>query len=107
LRKGKLTHDEVWHACRENCRYVLDSVAVLLENYDAETAAITADHANAFGEENINRHSEYVKTEAVRPVTWVKTSAVDRETHEPKSYDVITIDTGVQERSQRLGYRES
>jgi hypothetical protein len=49
LRRGKLTYDEVWHAYRENCRHVLASVAVLLRNYDAETAVITADHANAFG----------------------------------------------------------
>jgi len=107
LRRGKLTYDEVWHAYRENCRHVLDSVAVLLENYDAETAVITADHANAFGEKGIYRHPEDVKTEAVRTVPWVETSAVDRETHESKSYDTTTVDTGVQERLQTLGYRES
>lgn len=107
LRQGKLTHDEVWHAYRENCRHVLKSVDVLLKNYDAETAVITADHANAFGEKGIYRHPEDVKTEAVRTVPWVETSAVDHKTHQPKSYDTASIDKGVQERLQRLGYRGS
>lgn len=107
LRQGKLTHEEVWHAYRENCRYVLDSVAVLLDNYDAERAVITADHANAFGEKGIYRHPDDVKTKAVRTVPWVEISAVDHKTHEPKSYDTTAVDTDVEERLQRLGYQES
>ncbi|TKX47748.1 hypothetical protein EXE41_04120 [Halorubrum sp. SD690R] len=106
LRRGELTHDEVWHAYRENCKYVLNSVETLLENYDAETAIITADHANAFGEKGIYRHPEDVKTEAVRTVPWVETSAVDHGMYEPKSYDSSAVDPGVEERLRRLGYRD-
>jgi len=109
LRQGELTHNKVWHAYQENCRHVLDDVTVLLQNYDSEKTVITADHGNAFGEKGIYRHPEDVKTKAVRTVPWVETSAVDRETYEPELYDTITtaVDTGVEERLQRLGYRES
>lgn len=106
LRRGELTYDEVWNAYRENCRYVLDSVEILLKNFNAETAIITADHANAFGEKGIYRHPEDVKTEAVRTVPWVETSAVDHETYKPTTYDTTPIDAKIQDRLRRLGYRD-
>lgn len=105
LERGELTYDEVWHAYRENCRHVLESVELLLDNYDAEDVVITADHANAFGERGIYRHPEDVKTAAVRNVPWVHTSATDRETYEPESYDTSSIDTSVEDRLEKLGYR--
>jgi hypothetical protein len=107
LKRGELTHDEVWHAYRENCRCVLESVELLLKNYDAENVVITADHANAFGERGIYRHPEDVKTAAVRNVPWVTTSASDTRSHQPKSYDTSSVDTSVRERLERLGYRET
>ena len=107
LERGELTHDEVWNAYRENCRYVLQSVDRLLNNYDAEEVVITADHGNAFGERGIYRHPENVKTKAVRDVPWVTTSASDQRTYEPEPYDTSMVDTSVKERLSQLGYMES
>lgn len=44
LWKGKRTREAFWEAYGENLRIVLDDVAVLLSNGDAETVAITTDY---------------------------------------------------------------
>ncbi|PSP48877.1 hypothetical protein BRC67_12005, partial [Halobacteriales archaeon QH_3_68_24] len=52
-RKGLTANREAY---LDNLRIVLDEVAVLLENIDADTVAITTDHGEAFGERNFYRH---------------------------------------------------
>ena len=50
LRDSELTVKEVWDGYRQNLRYVLDEVALLLNNVDAEGTVITSDHGNGSGE---------------------------------------------------------
>jgi len=50
LRDSELTVKEVWDGYRQNLRYVLDEVALLLNNVDAEGTVITFDHGDGSGE---------------------------------------------------------
>lgn len=83
LRRGELDRETVWAAYRANLEYVLDSVALLLENVDAERAVITADHGNALGEHRMYGHPMYAPTEALRRVPWCVTTATDTGDYEP------------------------
>ena len=109
LRRGEFTRREVWRAYAANLRYVLDDVAVLLENLDADRVAISADHGNAAGEWGIYGHPN-VPLRVLREVPWFVTSATDRHTREP---DPRPADEGsgetssaVEERLAALGYTE-
>jgi hypothetical protein len=108
LRSGEFTEREVWQAYVANLRYVLDDLAVLLDNLNAERVAITADHGNAKGEWGIYGHPN-VPLEVLRRVPWFVTSATDRRTRDP-DVDATergeTTDEVVAERLQALGYAE-
>jgi len=106
LRFGERDPDEVWARYRENLRYVLAEVALLLENFDAERVAITADHGNAVGEKYLYGHVERVALPALREVPWFETSAVDRATYEPAEYERGESAKSVEDRLTALGYKE-
>jgi hypothetical protein len=87
LRFGRREVETAWAHYRENLRYVLDEVALLLDNVDADRVAITADHGNAFGEWHLYGHAEGVALPCLREVPWYLTEAADRRTHEPREYE--------------------
>jgi len=95
------------NAYHDNLRFVLDQVAVLLNNFDAENVVITADHGEAFGEMGFYRHPVACPLPIVRKVPWVETSATDTETVDPSAPDPEAADTtsSVDERLEQLGYR--
>lgn len=98
--------DRVWEAYRDNLRYVLDDVRLLLENLDADRIVITADHANAFGELGFWGHPSDMLLPSIRWVPWIVTSGVDRGDYEPtldRSEQVHDDDT-VTDRLRDLGY---
>lgn len=97
--------DEVWAAYRDNLRYVLDDIEVLLENMDAERVAVTADHGNAFGEFGLWGHDSDVLLPSVRLVPWAETTGRDTGEYEP-SVEPREADTAaVEDRLRALGYR--
>lgn len=83
LRRGELDRETLWSSYRENLRYVLDDVELLLENLDAETVAISADHGNAAGEWGVYGHPK-VPLESIREVPWYETTATDTESYVPE-----------------------
>ncbi|HET7325005.1 MAG TPA: hypothetical protein VFJ06_11800 [Halococcus sp.] len=103
-----IPRERVWRAYRDNLRYVLDDVSLLLENLDAERVAISADHGNAFGEFGIWGHPPGLLLPCIRQVPWVETSATDEGTHEP----TLERDRGggdgqaITDRLRDLGYVE-
>lgn len=103
LRKGRVSYDEFWEAYRENLRYVLDDVAVLLANHDADKVVLTADHGDALGELNIYDHPAGCLHPVVKNVPWAETTASDTHRYEPNTEPT---DGGerVQERLRQLGY---
>jgi len=103
LRSGELSFNTVWNAYKENCRYVLESVETLLNNYDAEKVIITSDHGNAFGEWGFYSHPSNCPIPAVRNVPWVETTAKDKNTYRPTEYEKEESEQ-VNSRLEALGY---
>jgi len=77
LRNGDASPEHVWELYLDNLRLVLDHVTVLLENLDAKTVAITADHGEAIGEWGVHGHFDGLVAPAVKTVPWVETTATD------------------------------
>ncbi len=98
----------VWDEYLDNLRSVLDSVELLLENVDAETVAITADHGELFGEWGLYSHIYGVPHPKLRNVPWVETTATDRETTSAEellsSYSGLNDNENIEERLSALGY---
>jgi hypothetical protein len=86
--------------------YVLDDVALLLENMDAETVVISADHGNALGEFGFYGHPPHSPLPSVRRVPWVETTATDSGDYEPTQEADGEVPTGeeVESRLKDLGY---
>ncbi len=83
FNRGEVSRSELWTLYLDNLRYVLDDVGVLLENLDAETVAITADHGEAFGEWGAYAHPLGFPHPSVKRVPWALTTASDTGTREP------------------------
>ncbi|WP_200895636.1 hypothetical protein [Halorubrum saccharovorum] len=107
LESGDADTDEVWKLYEENLRLVLDEIELLLDNVDAETVVVTADHGNAFGEYSIYGHPEGMLLPCVRKVPWVVTSAVDEGSFEPTGEYTKDADkiTDIEDHLADLGYR--
>lgn len=103
LEAGDLSEARLWDAYRDNLRVVLDDVAVLLDNVDANRVVITADHGNAFGEWGVYGHPPDMPLPSLHLVPWVETTATDRGSHEPATYD-REDDDAREERLRDLGY---
>ncbi|PSP70382.1 hypothetical protein BRC80_09010 [Halobacteriales archaeon QH_9_66_26] len=104
LRFGQRTESEVWESYRANLEYVLDEVGLLLDHVDAERVVVTADHGNAVGEAGLYGHAEGVALPCLREVPWCKTTATDRQVHEPAQYDATATTGTTAARLESLGY---
>lgn len=105
-RDGRVSRDEIWSAYRDNLDYVLEDVALLIDNLNADIA-ITADHANCLGEWGIYGHPPWVPAPALKRVPWMELSATDEHTYDP-AYDrpdtQTVSDERIDERLAALGY---
>lgn len=107
LMIGGIDESEVWRSYIANLRYVLDSVEVLLDNIDADTVVISADHGNAKGEWGVYEHPHGIPLGCLKEVPWYTTTAADKETRSPavsKRSDELDQDE-IDQRLQALGYR--
>lgn len=107
LEAGRLDPAAVWRSYRANLKYVLDDVEILLSNFDASRAIITADHGNAFGECGLYGHPRHYPASVLRRVPWVITEANDGGEHSPdieRKQNVPPNET-VNRRLRDLGYR--
>ncbi|WP_306052630.1 hydrolase [Natronococcus wangiae] len=102
LRRGELDRDALWSSYRENLRYVLRDVALLLENLDADRVVISADHGNTAGEWGVYGHPK-VPLEPIRNVPWYETSATDTERYVPER-ESRTERGDLEEKLGALGY---
>lgn len=103
LREGEFEREEVWNAYRDNLRYVLDDVSLVLDNIDADTVIISSDHGNAIGEFGIYGHPSGYPISCLREVPWIKTSATDKRTYVPNIQSMTDSDS-VDSRLKDLGY---
>jgi hypothetical protein len=94
---------KVWNAYIDNLRLVLDEVEVILDNIDAETVAISADHGEAFGEGGVYWHLAGVPHPYLKRVPWVETTASNTGDYEP-SLTRSKSSKSVEQQLQDLGY---
>lgn len=108
LRDGTLDIDVARELYRDNLRYVLEEVELLLSNFDADQAVITSDHGNAFGEWGIYGHPIGFQHPVVKNVPWAVTEGNDTGSHDPEPIPESTDESTLnpEERLQALGYRE-
>jgi hypothetical protein len=98
-----------WESYIDELRYVLDDIALLLRNIDADRVAITADHGEAFGEYGIYGHPIGSLHPKIRTVPWVTVGATNEGTYAPntpppsQSGDDASI--AVNELLEELGYK--
>lgn len=106
LRTGDVSRDAVWERYVDNLRLVLDEVELLIQNVDAETVAITADHGEAFGEYGFYKHVIGCPLPCMRKVPWVETTATDSHDYRSGAPDPHASGETVkaEERLQELGY---
>lgn len=100
--RGRVDAEWVWEAYKQNLRLVLEDVKLLIDNFDAESTIVTADHGNAIGEWGLFGHSG----PAIAPVVnipWIKTSATDNNTHKPDFPDKEPT-RNREEQLEKLGY---
>lgn len=102
LRLGELSQDEVRAAYRDQLRWVLDDVELLLKSVDG-SVVITADHGELFGESGLYSHPRFPHPN-LRRVPWVNTTAKDSCAYEPETPSRDSVDENVNTRLQRLGY---
>ena len=105
LIDGTANRAEIWDLYIENTRYVLDSVADLLENIDAEKVVITADHGELFGEWYMYGHTVAFPHPKLKRVPWVETSAEDQRTIYPEPQQPSRIKESVEDHLENLGYK--
>ncbi|ERH09757.1 MAG: hypothetical protein J07HX64_01519 [halophilic archaeon J07HX64] len=110
LRRGEMTQAEVWAAYEANLRHVLPEVATLVENVTGRVA-VTADHANLFGEWGLYGHPMYTPVPALLQVPWAVTTGEGHDTYtpsleppEPLPVSRVHTDTGAQTQLGALGY---
>ena len=105
VRDGSVPLAKAKKAYVEELKMVLEEVELLLNNIDAETAVISADHGEAMGEYGIYGHPRGVAIDALRVVPWAKTTATDNMSHEPKPSSEPSRTEGDQmDRLRDLGY---
>lgn len=103
LRSGEVNRNKVWNQYRENLRYVLDDVQLLLRSIDAETVAISSDHGNALGEFGFYGHGGGVPFPSVRKVPWSETKATNDGEYLP-DLERNRPSPDVEEKLRLLGY---
>lgn len=104
LQRGELSVSDIWGPYQDNLRCVLDDVALLRKNIDAETVAITADHGNAMGGLGQYGHGSDCLVDGCVRVPWVETDATDTESYVPSQISTGGEDTSVEDRLKDLGY---
>jgi hypothetical protein len=98
--------NELWEKYLLELRSVLDSVEVLLKNFDAESVVITADHGEGFGEWFGYEHPPASPHPQIRYVPWVETTAKDTGECEP-SFEQTNGRQDIESHLRDLGYVQS
>jgi glucan phosphoethanolaminetransferase (alkaline phosphatase superfamily) len=107
IRDGQLDYEQVWEAYVDNLQWVLDDIALLLKNVDAETVAITSDHGDSFGEYGVYGHAQNIPIPPLKHVPWLTVSAEDSGEYKPEMEldEQVDEEVTVEERLSALGYR--
>lgn len=105
-RRGELPVETFARGHDQNIRTVLAEVEVLLENLDADSVVISADHAELLGEYGLYCHPAYVPLPALKRVPWVRTTGTDTRSREPDLELPEFEASDLEDQLAALGYRE-
>ena len=101
-----LDYETTWEAYKDNLRYVLDDVSLLLNNLEASSVIITSDHGNAMGEWNLYGHPPGSLHSSIRQVPWIETTSSSTGTYSPGTDRINqNTDENIDERLSALGYK--
>ena len=106
VKNGEVSYDVVRNHYLSNLRLALDYVDILIENVDASTTIISADHGEALGETGIWNHPYAYPMDPVKAVPWVELSASDEQTYKSQ-HDQLIRDPNEREREEflkQMGY---
>jgi len=105
-RSGEVSADTYRSNYLQTLHFVLEYVEILLENIDAESVAITADHGEAFCENGAWGHPFGHPFAPVKTVPWAETSATDGHTYESRftRFDVNQTVDEQREFLREMGY---
>lgn len=107
IRVGHVSREEKWRQYRDNLRYVLDYVELLLDSIDADPVVISSDHGEAVGEWGIYGHYG-IPLRVLRQVPWIETVAQDTGEYDPEFLPETTDPSGsrrdVEDQLEKLGY---
>jgi hypothetical protein len=101
--RGELTDEQLWEAQLDSLRTVLDTVGVLLSNFEADRVVITADHGQLLGEFGVTGHPGGLPLPQVKRVPWIETTATDDRTYTPRAAQSRTARVA-EDRLRHLGY---
>lgn len=104
VTRGELPRDVAISRYRETLASVLEDVTTLLSNLAADRVVVTADHGEAFGEWGLYGHPEEIALPCLVRVPWVETTARDRRSHTPDTYDRTEPSVSRNEQLNALGY---
>jgi len=101
VEKGEVSPKIVRDHYLNNLRLALDYVKILINNIEAPTTIISADHGEALGEARIWGHPYAYPFGSVKTVPWVELSAEDQQTYKSK-HDQLSREPNKSERKESL-----
>lgn len=104
IRNG-VPFEEIWEQYLDELRYVLEYVEILLENFDADRAVISADHGELFGK-YLHGHPAGLLHPKLRKVPWAVVEATDEGTRKSELEHSDERLRTAEERLADLGYME-
>jgi hypothetical protein len=104
LMIGRGDEADIWESYISNLRYVLDQVEVLLDNIEADTVAISADHGNGIGEWGVYEHPVGIPIDCVKAVPWYISEASDKNIKHPTVKRSGKSEDSTNKRLKSLGY---
>lgn len=102
-RNGTVSAEIVRDLYHLNLRFVLEYVDILLQNIDADTAVVSADHGEGLGNGlgKFWSHPYGYPFSPIKTVPWAETGATDEKTYEPR-YDQLNRSPIEEEQRQFL-----
>lgn len=100
-KRGEVSDKRMYELYAKNLEFVLDYVEVLINNVEADSAVISADHGEGLGESGVWGHPFGCPLSTIKQVPWVRVPAADRESYTPQ-YDRLNKMPNERERIQFL-----
>jgi len=103
LEQGEISHQETWAGYRETLEVSLPYVEKLVDSLPGKTV-ISADHGNAFGENDVFGHPSHIFEDVVVTVPWLEIEGERKNIKSSESVVSTKESTVDKEKLRALGY---